>query len=221
MDWSELEALNLDTDVAAAAAGLDAPPRQPQFVIDSNRFLSRAAKDRLKQSRRGIKALIRPENAECVLPHLPEQGDHLHAILRGDFVLADLIPVIIAHRGALTALHIATLGLSTANAEMLTRLKAQSLAPSITIVCSHYFQQVDKTTVFREVSARLDGKARLIVTRNHAKVICLPTVAGENFVIEGSANLRSSDNLEQITIFNDAELLAWHVAWMEQLATTT
>lgn len=221
MDWSELEALDLDTDVASAAAGLDAPPRQPQFVIESNRFLSRTAKQRLKQSRRGIKALIRPENAACVLPHLPEPGDHLHAILRGDFVLADLIPAIIAHRGALTALHVATLGLSSANAEMLARLNTEQLAPSITIVCSHYFQHVDKTTVFREVSARLAGKARLIVTRNHAKVICLPTRAGDAYVIEGSANLRSSDNLEQITIFNDAALLDWHVAWMEQLATAT
>lgn len=32
-----------------------------------------------------------------------------------------------------------------------------------------------------------------------------------------SANLRSSDNTEQMTIFNDPELLAFHVDWLNQL----
>jgi hypothetical protein len=36
-------------------------------------------------------------------------------------------------------------------------------------------------------------------------------------VIEGSANLRSSDNTEQIVLFNDPDLLAWHAGWMNNL----
>lgn len=55
------------------------------------------------------------------------------------------------------------------------------------------------------------------VSRSHAKVIALPTASGDHFVIEGSANLRSSDNTEQMVIFNDAEKLAWHRQWMAQL----
>ncbi|HRJ09354.1 MAG TPA: hypothetical protein PK490_12270 [Prosthecobacter sp.] len=34
---------------------------------------------------------------------------------------------------------------------------------------------------------------------------------------EGSANLRSSDNIEQIVITNDPDTLAFHTAWMEEL----
>lgn len=217
MDWSELGELELNTDLASVAAGLEGPARQPQFVLGENRFLRIQAKNRLKASRRGVKALIQPENARCVIPHLPEPGEHTHAVLRGDFVLCDLIPAVIQARGPAGHLHIATLGLSAANADQLVQLKAGAHISDITVLCSHYFQQVDKTTVFREVAAKLREHGRLVVARNHAKVICLPTRAGDAYVIEGSANLRSSDNLEQVTLFNDPELLAWHVEWIEQL----
>lgn len=101
----------------------------------------------------------------------------------------------------------------------LASLRARDLIGGITLVCSHYFAQVDKTTTYRDVCARLSGIARLIITRCHAKIICLPTANGNHFVIEGSANLRSSDNTEQIVIFNDPATLAWHVDWMETLDT--
>lgn len=219
MNWADLEGLELDTDLDAAALALERGPEQPQFELPQNRFLRREAKDRLKKGRRGIKQLIRPENARGVVPHLPEPGEHTHALLRGDFVLCDLVPAIIEHRGRCPHLRIATLGLSTANADALLHLQAMGRVGAIGILCSHYFQQVDKATTYREVAARLDGRATLIVARNHAKVICVPTEAGDHFVIEGSANLRSSDNIEQIAIFNDRELLNWHCEWMADVAS--
>lgn len=115
-------------------------------------------------------------------------------------------------------LHIATLGLSTANAEQLAGLRASHEVEAITLVCSHYFAQVDKVTTFREVMARLGELARIIVTRCHAKVICLPTASGDSYTIEGSANLRSSDNTEQVLITNCPDTLRFHRDWMEELA---
>ena len=81
----------------------------------------------------------------------------------------------------------------------------------------HYFREGDKATTWRVVSARLAGVASLIVTRSHAKIICLPTAAGDWFVLEGSANLRSSDNTEQLTIFNCPDLDAFHRSWLLSL----
>ena len=133
-------------------------------------------------------------------------------------MLCDLIPAILGTRGPAHDVHIATLGLSTANAVTLAELKESGRIRSLTIVCSHYFQQVDIATTFREVAARLDGVARIVIERSHAKVVCLPTAAGDHYVLEGSANIRSSDNLEQMTIFNDAEVLEFHRGWMDQLA---
>lgn len=220
MDRSDLEDIELDTDIEGVAERLDREPAGPSFMFPANRFLVRKAKADDKASRRGIKSMIKPDNAVCVLPHLPGPDERTHCLLRGDFVLCDLIPAIISRTGPLVDVHIATLGLSTANADCLALLVEKGLIHSLTIICSLYFQQVDKATTYREVEARLRGLARLIVERSHAKVICLPAASGgDNYVIEGSANLRSSDNLEQMTIYNDAETLAWHRGWMEELGT--
>ena len=220
-EWDDLDADladSLSDDLLDLGKGLEGDRPSPGFVLSENQFHARRAKkELLKAGRRGIKAKIRPENAKGVLPHLPEgPDDRTHAILRGDFVLCDLIPAILDERGACGEIHIATLGLSRANAETLARLQREGMTDRVTVLCSSYFQQVDKLTTFRDVEAILAKAGRLIVARNHAKVICLPTARGA-FVIEGSANLRSSDNLEQIAIFNDPELLQWHVRWIEGL----
>lgn len=211
--------VELDTDIEAAIALLDQPRAAPQFSLEANRFHVHRAKADQARRRRGIKALIRPENARAVLAHLPiGEDDRTHCILRGDFVLCDVIPAIIAARGRCPHLRVATLGCSIANADTLAALVASGEVGSLTIVVSHYFQQVDKATVFRAVKARLAGIACLAVTRSHAKVICLPTARGDHFVVEGSANLRSSDNLEQMAITNDRVTHDFHAAWLDQLA---
>lgn len=215
----DLDGIALDTDLEAAAALLDRPRAAPRFAIGGNLFHFHQAKARQTKERRGIKALIRPENAEAILAHLPaEPDDRTHCLLRGDFVLCDMIPAILRVRGPCPHLRIATLGLSVANADTLACLVERSTVAALTLVVSHYFQQVDKTTVFRAVAARLAGLACITVTRSHAKVICLPTSAGDHFVIEGSANLRSSDNTEQMLITNDPATHAFHAAWLDALA---
>lgn len=214
---TDLDDINLRTDLDDVVEQLGREPPTATFALPSNLFLFKQAAAKDYQSRAGIRKLIHPDNARCVLEHLPEPGGRTHCILRGDFVLCDLIPAIIQHRGRCEELFIATLGLSVANADTLAILQERGQVGTITLVCSHYFAQVDKTTTFRDVKNRLQGKASIIVTRSHAKVIGLPTAAGDHFVIEGSANLRSSDNTEQVVIFNDAETLAWHRQWMAQL----
>ena len=211
----DLHDLQLPGDLAALIGQLDRPPQGPSFALPASCFRAVAARDRT--SRRGIRQLIHPDNAKVILPHLPEPGGHTHCALRGDFVLCDVIPAIIEARGRCPDLFIATLGLSVANADTLGTLRARDRIGALTIVCSHYFAQVDKATVFRQVTARLEGLARIIITRCHAKIICLP-VGTDHYVLEGSANLRSSDNTEQLVIFNDPDLDAFHRSWLLSLS---
>jgi len=211
--------LRLDTDIEGAATLLDQPRSQPQFALPRNLFHARRADERA--SRRGIKQFIRPENAREILGHLPgSPDDRTHCILRGDFVLCDLIPLLIGFGGRCAHLRVATLGMSLANADALACLVERGEIGALTIVVSLYFQQLDKATTFRAVAARLANVARLAITRSHSKVILLPTAGGHAFVIEGSANLRSSDNLEQMLIINDPDTLAFHAAWIDELART-
>lgn len=212
--------IELQTDLESALSALDREPRGPEFALGANLF--HRVKGEERNRRRGIKKWIRPENALAVLPHLPAgPEDRTHAVLRGDFVLCDLIPAIIRERGRCPRLHIATLGMSGGNAECLASLHQAGLVGEITICCSVYFRQVDRIATWPEVERHLGGIAKLIVSRNHAKVIVLPTESGDYYVIEGSANLRSSDNLEQIAIFNDPDLVDFHRAWMAELESRT
>ncbi len=215
----DLAGIALDTDLESAAALLDRPRAAPRFALGGNLFHFHQAKARQAKDRRGIKALIRPGNAAAVIAHLPaDPDDRTHCLLRGDFVLCDIIPTILRARGSCPHLRIATLGLSVANADTLACLIERGTVGGLTLIVSHYFQQVDKTTVFRAVAARLAGIAHIAVTRSHAKVICLPTSAGDHYVIEGSANLRSSDNVEQMLITNDPDTHAFYAAWLDELA---
>lgn len=210
--------LALDTDFDSLIDGLaTAEPFRPQFTLATNRFQTRKALDR--RQRRGIRKLIRPENAAEVVAHLPSgPNERTHAILCGNFVLCDLIPAILAARGIAGHLRVATLSLSLANAEQLAGLLARGQITRLTLIVSHYFQQVERAGVFAQVEALLGEIATIIVTRSHAKVICLRTLNGDSFVIEGSANLRSSDNLEQMFVVNDAETHDFHAAWIDELA---
>lgn len=206
-------------EIRAATSLSDLAVANSKFTLPENRFHRHDSKAREKKRRRGIKKLIKPDNARPIIPLLPTNPDErLHCMLRGDFVLCDLIPLIIAHRGGCPHLRVATLGLSAANAECLANLHRAGLITRITLVASHYFQQVDKTTTFQQVRSILANCARLVICRSHAKVILLPTTGGDFFVLEGSANLRSSDNLEQMLILNDQETHDFHGAWMDALA---
>ena len=90
----------------------------------------------------------------------------------------------------------------------------------MTLVISLYFQQVNKATIYHDIRNELDGIAEFVVMRSHAKAICIArqktgTEEVDWFVIEGSANLRSSDNLEQMTIYNDRRVHDFHAEWMD------
>lgn len=215
-DIPALEALRIQP----AGSLDDLAKTNAKFTVPENRFHRHESKARDKMRRRGIKKLIHPDNARPIISLLPvEPDDRLHCMLRGDFVLCDLIPLIIANRGACPHLRVATLGLSASNAEQLANLHAAGLIQRITLVASHYFQQVDKTTTYRQVQSILAGCAELVICRSHAKVILIPTVGGDSFAIEGSANLRSSDNLEQMLILNDRETHDFHASWIDALAS--
>ena len=188
------------------------PKAEPKFVLNANKFL--VAKKGLK--RHGIKKYIKPENAEVVLKHLPRPGEHTHCLLRGDFILGDMIPPILRGHHC-PHLRVATLGLSPHNADSLAKLIETKNADQLTILCSHYFREVNKDAVYKEVIQRLASLAKFVVARSHVKLILAPTEK-DWWVIEGSANLRSSDNLEQMTIFNSKELHDWHAAWFDEIA---
>lgn len=195
--------------------GTITPPRSAKFALPANialhQFHQVKAKD--KASRKGIKKLIKPENANFLSRYIPAPGDTVHCVVRGDFVFADILPVIL-NKSSADLIAISTLGLSKKNAEMLAEMKARGICRRLLVLVSHYFSQVDKTGTFAEVVAILGNDIR--IARTHCKVVLIDTPPNA-YIVAGSANLRSSDTAEQFSIWNDRELLAWHLDWMESM----
>jgi hypothetical protein len=197
-------------------AGIEETRSEVAFPLRRNRYMRQfhAVKADDKRSRRGLKRLVKPDNAAELASHLPEPGDCTHAVVRGDFVTADIIPLLLGDRSA-DILAISTLGMSTANASMLAGLRDSGQIRRLFLLVSYYFSRVDKTGTYRAVKDILGDSLKTAHT--HAKVI-LVSAAPSFFVVEGSANLRSCDSIENLAIWNDEELLNWHLDWMQEVA---
>ncbi len=159
------------------------------------------------------KRLIRPENAQCIVDHMPKlEGDRLHAIAGGDFIFGSLFETITREERA-TRVYLSTLSLSAVNVDDLARSVAEERIGSLWILVSDYFSKTNQN-IFTKLERVAGPRIILGVARTHAKV-ALFDFGKRKLVIESSANLRSSGNIEQISAFADAELFEFHREWIE------
>lgn len=83
-------------------------------------------------------------------------------------------------------------------------------------VFSKFFREHNKD-IYKRTAEELEARGcRFAAPRSHAKVICIHwRQGGHKLALEGSANLRTNSNQEQLAIFNCPELHDWHCAWIE------
>jgi len=201
--------------------------RAPEVAVRAARFpvptqgITAHRRFQLAKRREGkaARALIKPQNADQVidlLPELPEET--LHAIVCGDFVFCDLLTRIVSRLGAPAKLTVATLSLSIRNLEALVAMLQAEPDLHFHLVLSHYFQSTSKeifVALEKLVLETFPDRAAVTVGRSHAKVAVFDYAAGLPLVIETSANLRSSGNIEQIAAFRGRELADFHLGWIE------
>jgi hypothetical protein len=172
------------------------------------------------------KALARHQReaklAADLCPQLPEPGEHVHCLMLGYFGLAPVIADVAARTNP-RAVRIATLCWSMKNVEhlagMMERRHAVGDPLPLTIVVSDFFRQHNKELV-RHTRERLEpfGGVRIVPCRSHAKVTTFDLGPGDGLTFEGSANLRTNRNVEQLTIIRGRDTHDWHAAWIDRIA---
>ena len=172
----------------------------------------------LKVKREGIRRLASLQKAAEVLAVLPGPGESLHAIMTGQYDLAEMIHIMLTQIGPAQHIRIATLGYNGRNVATLTEWLQAKTVDRLTLLCSTFFKN-NNPELFQDVLDLFDGKHRLAAGRNHCKVVCLAFRDGQKLVIEGSANLRTNSDQEQFAMFHDAELHDWHAAWIDEQVT--
>ncbi len=208
----------LDLDLAAAFARL-AQPRAAAFATQTRTLQAKRGFDRQNARQRAIRQkYVRAENADTLAALLPTAPDEVtHAITPGDFIFCDLITAVCRTRKPV-ALHIATLSMSKANVDSLAAELRAGNVGSIAILISNFFEKTNVAIFEHLTKAAADHPAFTVaVERTHAKVALFQFGKKDRLTIETSANLRSSQNIEQISAIADPKLYEFHREWLDEL----
>lgn len=137
-----------------------------------------------------------------------EPGARYFAFVSGSFVFGDLVEAL-AREGKLTVrrMTIQTLSMSEENIDSVVNLAIMFPEfDSLHLLVSDYWYAHERGGLVPYMLGEFDSRFadfKAAFARVHTKIVTIETVRGNKLVLHGSANLRSSDNLEQVAIEQD------------------
>ena len=153
------------------------------------------------------------EHAEEFAANLVIDNEHeTFAFVSGNFIFGNLIEALVATRRiSVRRMSIMTLSMSDENIDSIRNILEWMPVERLDIVLSDYWFSHERKRgglvdyLFDELD--IEGvDLHVAFAGTHAKVWCIETMAGNKLTMEGSANLRSSGNIEQFHISPDAGL---------------
>jgi hypothetical protein len=177
----------------------------------------RPANVRAKAFRAELRRRAQLRTAAEVVPHLPGPGESLHALLTGYYDLMLVLTCVIQSRPSVCqTLRMATLAFSKKNVAEMCRLLDGRLVERLTLLCSDFMAKSNPSVYQGAVGELAEYRQQTVASaRTHCKVTTMAFADGVKLVFEGSANLRTNRNVEQLTIFGDPHLHDWHAAWID------
>lgn len=130
-------------------------------------------------------------------------------VVDGTFIFGDLIEALLVKNNIrCKKLTICTLSMSENNIDSLSNLIEAGYILELNIIISDFFYSHERHNLIKYMYEKLDidNKFQLAVASSHMKVTTFETMAGSKVVVDGSANLRSSSNLEQLRIEENADV---------------
>lgn len=189
------------------------PGRDVGITLEEDRQMRR-------HGRRSYLNQVGVANAAKQLARLPDDGESIHGIMRGNFAGFDFVDAIHQLAGArIRELNIATLGFNGENADRLVRMIDGGRIQRATFICSHFYK-TSEGEVYDVLRHQLLKRGhRCLAMRCHAKILLFEIDAEPRacYVLEMSANLRSCRNLEQFVLTRDHRLLEFHRGWMYEM----
>jgi hypothetical protein len=157
--------------------------------------------------------------AADVLAVLPGPGETVHCLLTGRYDLMHLLVCLIDRLGSVDAMRIATLSYSARNLAEMVSLLDSSRVKTLTLLCSLFFAEHNTSLWEQSLEEFRDRNQRAAAARSHAKVVTFAFASGRRLTLEGSPNLRSNGNREQVLLADGAGLHDWHARWIDELVT--
>ncbi|MBA4192595.1 MAG: hypothetical protein C0467_31895 [Planctomycetaceae bacterium] len=160
------------------------------------------------------------KTAAELLPELPERGEVVHALMTGSYDLCQVITTTVPRLPSLRHLRIATLCYSKRNVVELCGLLDIRKGMALTLLVSAFHREHNKE-LHEWATGELTAfpNVKLAAARTHCKVVCFDIAKDDAMVFEGSANLRSNRNREQLSVFRDIKLHDWHCSWIDEMVS--
>lgn len=180
---------------------------------------------RPRLEKRDITQKVAYENAEAFARQIDlTPGARMFAWVSGNFIFGDVIEALItARRVGIKRLYICSLSISQENIDSLKNvmlLMGEELERLVLVFSGYQYSHEKYNLVpcmYRELDDPLN-RVNIAFGRWHAKIITLETVHGHTLTLHGSANLRSSNSIEQIMIeVDDRELHDFNASMMERI----
>jgi len=172
----------------------------------------------LPSARRDVKSyMVKYDRAEDFAKQVGPAilaGDKVCALLSGNFIFGDFFEAFAVSQNVLIdSLQISTLSFSQENVDSLKNLFDGDYLRKLDIIVSDYFWSHNRQNA-PYIYKQLDhgDRFQLAVAGTHTK-IALMNIQGKKIVVSGSANLRSSRCIEEITIQTCTETYDFHHAW--------
>lgn len=142
---------------------------------------------------------------------LPDFGRRFDAFLSGNFIFGDFIEaLLVEHDIRAERMTIATLSYSQENIDSLHSLLTHGYIGHLTMLVSGYFFRNERNGLVRMLLDTLGDGITFAVAAIHTKTVHFETTGGRKVVMHGSANLRSSQSIEQVTVEENPELFAFY-----------
>ena len=134
----------------------------------------------------------------------------LFAWVNGNFIFGDVIEALYAEKNVVPEeICISTLSISQENIDSLKTLLLDERVKKLYMCVSAYFYSHEKFNLVPYLYQELDyeDKFQIAFGNYHGKIITLKTAKGNTITMHGSANMRSSNSIEQIMVeINNAKL---------------
>lgn len=150
------------------------------------------------------------EHAESLAREINLEGkDHIFVLLSGNFIFGDFIEALFYDKNIWTErLQISTLSMNLNNVISLENLMKGGFVENLDLIVSDFFYSHERNAIVKDIYKHLDkdNRFQLSVAGIHTKMVSFKTELGKKYVMHGSANLRSSNSVEQLHI-QDNEVL--------------
>ena len=132
------------------------------------------------------------------------------ALVSGRFVFGDFIEALCADKNLRpSAVYITTLGMNQDNIDSLVNLVDCLGAKKVNLLVSHYFAGTERHNLMPYIYKEFSGRPMdVAVLQSHCKIALILSRRGD-IMISGSANLSSSNNVEQFILMHDPVAIAF------------